>query len=71
MKLDVEKMSPEQIRSAGIEVLTKSMGAVGMTLFLRQFDMGSGDWTRERHSVLKEKSVSEIVSKIKQTRKKK
>jgi len=71
MKMDIERMSPEQIRSAGIKALTKSMGAVGMALFLRQFDMGNGDWTRERHAVLKEKSIGEIVSKIRQSRKKK
>jgi hypothetical protein len=40
------------IRKAGIETLTKELGPVETAYFIRQFDMGKGDYTKERDELL-------------------
>jgi hypothetical protein len=42
------------IRRAGIETLTKEIGPVETAYFIRQFDMGKGDYTKERDELLKD-----------------
>jgi hypothetical protein len=44
--------SYNQVRKVGIESLAQALGPVGMARFLQQFDMGSGDYTKERHKWL-------------------
>ena len=44
--------SPAALRQLGIEALTKALGPVGMARFMRQFDMGSGNYTQEREALL-------------------
>ena len=38
----------EEIRRAGYEVLARELGPVAMVRFLQMFDLGSGDYTKER-----------------------
>jgi hypothetical protein len=42
------------IRKVGIETLTKELGPVTTAYFIRQFDMGKGDYTKERDELLKD-----------------
>ena len=42
------------IRKVGIETLTKELGPVATAYFIRQFDMGKGNYTKERDELLKE-----------------
>jgi hypothetical protein len=42
------------IRKAGIETLTKELSPVETAYFIRQFDMGKGDYTKERNELLKD-----------------
>ena len=44
--------NPTILRQLGIEALTKALGPVGMVRFMRQFDMGSGNYTEERETLL-------------------
>jgi len=44
--------TPAALRQLGIEALTKALGPVGMVRFMRQFDMGSGNYTQERNALL-------------------
>jgi len=48
------------IRKAGIEALVKALGPVGAACFLRQYEMGEGDYTKERHELLKDVTLDEI-----------
>ena len=41
-------LSPHEIRMKGFEALTKALGPVGMIRFLQQFDLGEGDYTKDR-----------------------
>jgi len=42
------------IRKVGMEVLTKELGSVGMAYFIKQFDMGTGDYTKNRQDLLQD-----------------
>lgn len=47
-------MTPVEINCIGYEALTKALGFDGMVRFLRQFEMGSGDYTKEREQLLEQ-----------------
>ena len=49
------------IRRLGIEALTEKLGPVGMVEFIRQFDSGYGDYTKERHEWLNSIDIETIV----------
>ena len=51
------------IRRMGIEALTEKLGPVGMVEFIRQFDSGYGDYTKERHEWLDGINIETIVKK--------
>ncbi len=53
------------IRKMGIEALTEKLGSVGMVEFIRQFDSGYGDYTRERREWLDDNNVTNIAKQIK------
>lgn len=61
-------MSLEEIRLKGLKVLSRELGAVGLVRFLQQFETGYGNYTAERHTWLKERSVSEIAEEIERER---
>jgi hypothetical protein len=66
--IDTSKMTLEQIRKAGMEALIRELGPVGMIRFMQQFDMGIGDYTKERHRIFEGMDVDAIVEMIKQQR---
>jgi hypothetical protein len=45
-------LTAEQIRTRGLQALRKELGAAGLIRFLKHFDSGSGDYTRNRHAAL-------------------
>lgn len=49
------------MRRMGIEALTEKLGPVGMVEFLRQFDSGYGDYTKERYEWLDGIDIDTIV----------
>jgi hypothetical protein len=59
----------DQIRSIGLEVLSRELGPVGMVRFLQQFETGQGDYSVDRHQWLDQLSVEEILQQMKQKRK--
>lgn len=62
------ELSPAQLRQRGIEALVQALGAVGMVRFLQQFDQGSGDYTRDRDTVLAGITLEEAIVQSKQAR---
>ncbi len=54
------------IRKKGIKALTEKLGPVGMVEFIRQFDSGYGDYTKERHEWLDGENVAAISNQIKE-----
>jgi hypothetical protein len=65
-KIDVR--STEEIRKRGIEALAESLGPVDAVRFLQSFDLGSGNYAKERDQVLG-LELDEIVLGIKKKRK--
>jgi len=61
--------TPAQIRKRGIEALAKALGPVGMARFLQQFEIESGDYTRDRKEWIKELTVQQVVKEIEEQRK--
>ncbi|NEU76884.1 hypothetical protein PI95_031395 [Hassallia byssoidea VB512170] len=66
--MDVSQLAPAQIRLLGIEALTKALGYAGMARFMQQFEMGSGDYTRDKNQILGDPTVEEIFAEIEQMR---
>jgi hypothetical protein len=56
------------IRRLGIEALTEKLGPLGMAEFMRQFDSGYGDYTKERHDWQAGLTVEDISGEIKKTK---
>ena len=46
--LDINLSSPIDVRNAGIKALQEALGPVGMVKFLQQYDLGYGDYTKEK-----------------------
>jgi len=53
------------IRKLGIDALTEKLGPIGMIEFMRQFDTGYGDYTKERHTWLDSLTIEDIDNEIK------
>lgn len=67
--MQAQSMSPSQIRSAGLAALIKSLGPTGMARFIQQYDMGTGDYTKDRRNWLDHMSLDEVISGINKMRK--
>lgn len=47
--LNVNLNNPIEIRTIGIRALKEALGPVGMVRFMQQYDMGYGDYTKEKY----------------------
>jgi hypothetical protein len=56
-----------EIRKDGLEILAKSLGPIGMVRFIQSFDLGRGDYTKERSQWISE-SLDDIFKEIKKKR---
>ena len=59
-----ENMTLEQIRRAGLEALERQLGPDGMVRFLQHYEIGSGDYTKDRCRWLGESDVEDLAEKI-------
>jgi len=60
----IDFRNPALVRKAGMEALTNELGTVGATYFIRQFSVGSGDYTAERDELLKDITLDEIIANV-------
>jgi hypothetical protein len=67
--MKIQNATLEQIRLTGLEVLARELGPVKMIRFLQQFEVGHGDYSADRHRLLGEKKINDIVSEIQKPRK--
>ncbi|MFB3786793.1 MAG: hypothetical protein ACE15F_10535 [bacterium] len=61
-------MTLDQIRLEGLKALVRHLGPIGMIRFIQQYEIGRGDYTKERHQWLHATSVKELADKIKEKR---
>ncbi len=59
-----QTMTLEEIRLAGIEVLSKHLGPIGMVRFLQQSETGWGNYTEERHKWLGDPDLKILAKEI-------
>ena len=57
-------MTPTEINQVGYAALVNALGFDGMIRFLRQFDLGQGDYTIERRQWLDAVTLDEIFSDV-------
>ena len=62
--MNIQTMTPQQIRSAGLAALSRELGVVGMIRFMQQFEMGQGDYSKDRHQWLDQYSVADIAKLV-------
>ncbi len=68
MSSKIEVRSIEEIRKCGIAALAEALGPVDAVRFLQSFDLGRGDYTKERARVLG-LELDNIVKEIEKRRK--
>ena len=64
--MNAQAMTPQQIREAGLEVLSRELGVAGMIRFMQQFEMGKGDYSKDRHQWLDQYSVDDIAQMVRE-----
>ena len=62
--MNIQTMTPQQIRVAGMAALSRELGVVGMIRFMQQFEMGQGDYSKDRHQWLDQYSVADIANLV-------
>ena len=67
--MNIEPTNLLQIRQMGIEVLVRELGPVAMIRFLQQFEVGVGNYSKERHQWLDNITIDDIVEKAVSKRK--
>ncbi len=66
----LEHHVPRRDKIAGLKALERELGPVGMARFLQQYELGKGDYTKERKKLLENyPEVDKIIEKIKEMRK--
>ncbi len=64
--MNVQMMTPQQIRVAGLAALSRELGLVGMIRFMQQFEMGQGDYSKDRHQWLDKYTVDDIAKMVRE-----
>lgn len=66
--MQILTMSPSQLRKAGLAALSKSLGPAGMARFIQQYDIGTGNYTKDRSNWLDDMSLDEVILGINKMR---
>ena len=64
--MNVQMMTPQQIRVAGLAALSRELGLVGMIRFMQQFEMGQGDYSKDCHQWLDKYTVDDIAQIVRE-----
>jgi len=57
---------PAELRERGFAVLVKELGWVNAVRFIRQYERGHGNYTRERHELLPDWDPETLVQKARE-----
>lgn len=58
------KLPLHEINHQAIQVLCRELGIVNTIRFIQQYSTGSGDYTKERETYFKDKSLEDIFGEI-------
>jgi hypothetical protein len=56
--------TPNELRRAGLAALNEKLGPVDAIRFIQQFDLGSGDYTAERATLLGSPTVDNLLREL-------
>jgi hypothetical protein len=59
-------MTLPEIRREGFQALLDRLGPAGAIRFLRQYDPGRGDYTKDRHQWLDSLDDEDVIAAVKQ-----
>ena len=62
--MSTRRMTPNELRSAGIAALQKALGPADTLRFLQLFDHGHGDYTAEREQILAGVTFDELMQEL-------
>jgi len=62
----IDFRNPVLVRKAGMSALKKELGPVGTAYFIRQFSSGQGDYTAERHKLLENVTLDEVIKSVRE-----
>jgi len=65
----IEEQKFFKIKQSGIQDLLKESGSLEKSSFLQQFETGYGDYSTERHTLLKDCTLDSLVKDIEKMRK--
>ena len=57
-------LTDEQVRARGLAALNRERGPAGVIRFLRQFELGHGDYSTERHDWLESASLDHLLEDL-------
>jgi len=63
-----KSMTLREIRQEGVQALLDRLGPAGTVRFLQQYELGRGDYTKERHQWLDGVTIDEVVEDIERRR---
>lgn len=66
--MTTDSVSVSQITATAVSLLCRELGPVNTARFINQFTNGSGDYTKDRETILGNRTVEEIVAEIKKRR---
>ncbi|NEQ65396.1 MAG: hypothetical protein F6K21_07845 [Symploca sp. SIO2D2] len=59
-------MTPVELNQKGFEALVVALGYVDAVRFIKQFDSGTGNYTKDRHQWLDTLSLEDIWAELKE-----
>jgi hypothetical protein len=62
---ETPKMTPIELNRKGFQALVDSLGYVDAVRFIKQFDNGEGDYTKERDRWLGDRTLDNIWAELK------
>jgi hypothetical protein len=54
--------TPEEVQSAGLAALQEALSPSEMVMFIANWPFGRGNYTEERHQLLEDGSVADVVA---------
>jgi hypothetical protein len=62
--MPTHEMTDQEFQHHALSILQRELGADGFARFLRLYRSGRGDYTKERHQLLKGVTIDEIIEQI-------
>src|SRR5436309_13171889 len=67
-EVNVSRRSQEELERDGFAALVEALGMADAMRFLRVLDPGNGDYTAERHTILGDPTLDEVLQELKRLR---